>query len=111
MNLPITYARMIKITVLFLFLSPLHLLAGAHINQPYNITVNGKIVNEDGNPVIATVAVKGTKMATGTDQEGNFILKNVSPNAVLVISGVNIQTFEISIKGQSDLGILYAKNK
>ena len=111
MNLPVTYTRMIKITVLFILLSPLHLDAGVHINKTYNIIVKGKIVNEDNDPVLATVAVKGTKIATGTDQDGYFILKNVPPDAVLVVSGVNIQTFEISIKGQSDLGILHAKNK
>jgi TonB-linked SusC/RagA family outer membrane protein len=111
MNLPITYARTIKIIVFFILLSPLHLDAGAQINKASNIAVKGKIVNEDDKPVIATVAVKGTKMATGTDEKGYFILKNVLPNAVLVISGVNIETFEISIKGQSDLGILHAKNK
>lgn len=111
MNLPITYTRMIKITVLFILLSPLHVDAVAQISKAQNITVKGKIVNEDNHPVIATVAVKGTKIATGTGQDGYFILKNVPPDAVLVISGVNIQTFEISIKGQSDLGILHAKNK
>jgi TonB-linked SusC/RagA family outer membrane protein len=102
---------MIKITVLFILLSPLHVDAVAQISKAQNITVKGKIVNEDNHPVIATVAVKGTKIATGTGQDGYFILKNVPPDAVLVISGVNIQTFEISIKGQSDLGILHAKNK
>lgn len=111
MNLPITYSRMIKITVLFILLSPIHLDAGAYINKADNIIVKGKIVNEDNHRVLATVTVKGTKIATGTDQDGYFILKNVPPDAVLVISGVNIQTFEISIKGQSDLGILHAKNK
>jgi TonB-dependent starch-binding outer membrane protein SusC len=111
MNLHITYARIIKITALFILMSPLHLNAGRSIYQRYNLEVKGKIVNEDGNPVIATVAVKGTKIATGTNQDGYFILKNIPPNAVLVISGVNIQTFEISLKGQSDLGILHAKNR
>jgi TonB-linked SusC/RagA family outer membrane protein len=111
MNLPITYALMIKITLLFILLSLLRANAGAQINKAYNSPVKGKIINEEGNPIIATVAVKGTKIATGTDQEGYFILKNVPPNAVLVISSVNIQTFEITLKGQTDLGILHAKNK
>jgi len=102
---------MIKITVLFILLSPLHLHARPHQIERYNLDVKGKIVNEDGSPVIATVAIKGTKIATGTNEKGYFILKNVPANAVLIISGVNIETFEISLKGQSDLGTLHARNK
>lgn len=108
MNLHIKYALRLKTTVLFILFLPLYLHAGLQLN---NFEVKGKIVNENSNPVIATVAVKGTKIATGTDQEGYFILKNVPPNAILVISGINIETFEISLNGQSDLGLLHAKNK
>lgn len=38
----------------------------------------------------ATVQVKGTIIATTTDNEGEFELNKIDPNAVLVLTAVNI---------------------
>jgi TonB-dependent starch-binding outer membrane protein SusC len=67
--------------------------------------IHGRIVNERGEPVIATVTVKGTKNATGTNEKGEFTLTGVDANALLVISGVNIETYEVKLNGRTELAI------
>jgi phosphatidate phosphatase APP1 len=78
---------------------------------PPPIDVHGRVVNEKGEPVIATIAVKGTTLATTTDDNGYFNLKAVDENATLVISGVSIQTFEVKVNGRTALASLNAKTK
>lgn len=78
---------------------------------PY-IEVRGKVINDKGELVAgATVTVKGTRHATATDADGNFVLKDVDENATLLISGVNIQDLKIEVKGKSDLGPLKVKSR
>lgn len=69
------------------------------------IDVRGKIVNDKGEPVIASVVVKGTGKGATTNNKGEFELKGVDENAVLVISGVGIETFEVRVNGRSDLNL------
>lgn len=68
------------------------------------IDVHGKVVNDKGEPVAgATVTVKGTRNATATDANGEFVLKGVDEKGTLVVSGVNIESFEIKINAREDL--------
>lgn len=69
------------------------------------IDVRGKIVNTRGEPVIASVAVKGTATGVTTNSKGEFEIKDIDENAVLVISGVGIETFEVKVKGQTQLNL------
>lgn len=77
------------------------------------IDVHGRVVNEKGEPVVgATVQVRGEKdKGTTTDDYGYFILKGVDENATVVISAVNIETFEVKVNGKTDLVTLKAKTK
>jgi len=111
MYIHITYSRFIKIALLFLCLLSFLLCDAVPVRHLNNIDVRGRIVNEEGRPVIATVTIKGTKNITGTDENGYFTLKNVPENSVLIMSGVNIETFEVNVNGRLDLGTLKAKNK
>ncbi|HMJ48170.1 MAG TPA: SusC/RagA family TonB-linked outer membrane protein [Ferruginibacter sp.] len=54
------------------------------------VNVWGKVVNDKGEPVIATVTVKGTKRSTSTDVNGFFSLKNINENSILVLTSVSI---------------------
>ncbi|HET6995608.1 MAG TPA: secretin and TonB N-terminal domain-containing protein, partial [Chitinophagaceae bacterium] len=74
-------------------------------DSPLTIDVKGRIVNEKGEPVAATVQVKGTNIGTSTNENGEFELKGVDASAVLVISGVNIETFEVKVNGRSQLAL------
>jgi TonB-dependent starch-binding outer membrane protein SusC len=75
------------------------------------ISIKGRIVNESGEPVAATILVKGTNKGTGTRPNGDFDLNEVDENATLVITGVSIETMEIKLDGRSDLGTITVKAK
>ncbi|HYO21159.1 MAG TPA: SusC/RagA family TonB-linked outer membrane protein, partial [Flavisolibacter sp.] len=80
-------------------------------STPPPIDVKGRIVNEEGQPVAASILVKGTQQGTTSNTDGFFELKGVPENATLVISGVGIQTFEVPVRGRTDLAVLNAKIK
>jgi TonB-dependent starch-binding outer membrane protein SusC len=75
------------------------------------LTLKGRIVNENGEAVIATVTVKGTKNSVSTDALGYFQLNDVDEDATLIVSGVNIESYEIRVKGRNDLGVINVKTK
>ncbi len=79
---------------------------------PPPIDVHGRIVNEMGDPVAgASVQVKGNKsLGTITDENGRFELKGVESNAILIINGINIDSFEFKVNGITQL-LLTAKIK
>ena len=70
-----------------------------------NITVKGKIVNEDGQPVVgASVIVKGTTAGTTTDDGGNFSIA-VAKGAVLVISSINYTDQEVTVVDNPNINL------
>jgi TonB-linked SusC/RagA family outer membrane protein len=71
--------------------------------EQQGIDVRGRVVNENGEPVQASVTVKGTKEGTTTNANGEFRLQNVDENAVLVISGVGIEERELKVAGKNNL--------
>lgn len=69
-------------------------------------TVRGIVTDTKGESVIgASVMVKGEKVGTTTDLDGNFELK-ASPGSILVISYIGYITQEIKLNGQSSLQII-----
>ncbi len=94
-----------NISFLILFLLNVHICyTQGPTQKPSTIDVKGKLIDESGDPVQATVAVKGTKNATATNANGEFEFKNISTTAILHISGISIESLEIPVQGQSDLG-------
>ena len=76
------------------------------------IDVHGRIVNEKGEPVAgASVKIKGSDKGTSTNENGEFIVTNIDASAILVISGVNIETLEIKVNGRTDLETLRVQTK
>lgn len=70
------------------------------------IDIKGRVVNEKGEPVEGvTVAVKGTNLVTFTNNYGEFSLKGLNNDAVLLFTGTNVETFEIKLNGRSELNI------
>ncbi len=68
-------------------------------------TVNGKITDANGEPIIgASVVIKGTTNGTITDFDGNFMLE-VPAKATLVVSYVGYKTLEVSVNGKKTLNI------
>ena len=63
-------------------------------------TVKGKVVDSKGEPIIgATIVVKGSKVATVTDVDGNYVLQDVPENAKLVFSSLGFASKELGSKG------------
>ncbi|GAA3970670.1 TonB-dependent receptor [Pedobacter ginsengiterrae] len=65
------------------------------------IDVTGKIVDESGNPMPgASVRIKGQAASYATDNSGNFAVRNVDENAILVISYIGYADREVVAKAQ-----------
>lgn len=77
-------------------------------NVPPPINIRGRITNEAGEPVVATIAVKGTTNAATSNNNGEYVLNNVDEKATLVITAVNIETVEIKINNRSVINISVA---
>lgn len=80
---------------------------------PPPIDVKGRVVNEKGEPVAgASVVVKGDKnRGTITDLDGFFELKGINEDAIIVISGVSVETRELKVEGRTDIGTIITKIK
>src|SRR5688572_1062528 len=60
--------------------------------------ISGKVVAEDGNPIIsANIQIKGTTRGTTTNKEGLFELNINDEDKVLIVSAVNYEKEEITI--------------
>src|SRR4051812_705158 len=69
----------------------------------------GKVINKDDNKPVpgVTVVVKGTTIGSATDLEGNYILKDVPPDAkTLVFSGVGLKTREVDIGATNTIDLV-----
>ena len=69
--------------------------------------VTGKVTDPSGQPLPGvSIVVKGTTKGTITSFDGNFILKDIPPNAVLVYSFIGMKTQEVPVAGQSFFDIV-----
>lgn len=77
-----------------------------------NITVSGTITDNTGEPIIgATIVVKGNPShGNVTDYDGNYTLTNVSPDAILVMSYVGMQTQEVDVKGRTTIDVIMSED-
>jgi len=74
------------------------------MTQPGNITVKGKIIDENGESLPgATVQQKNTSVGSISDSDGNFSL-SVPSDATLVVSFVGYKSIEVTVEGKIELG-------
>ncbi len=74
------------------------------MTQQDNITANGKIVDENGEPLPgATIQQQGTTNGTITDFDGNFSF-SVPSDAILSITFIGYKSIEVSVEGKTELG-------
>lgn len=73
--------------------------------------VEGKVLDEQGNPVIgATVTIKGvTGVGTATDFDGEFSLRVPSDNQTLVISFIGMERQEVDVTTRSNVTVTLAE--
>ncbi|TDD96577.1 SusC/RagA family TonB-linked outer membrane protein [Flavobacterium cellulosilyticum] len=72
----------------------------------YSQDVSGTVSDSSGPLPGASIIVKGTTNGAQTDFDGKFALKNVGPNAVLVISFVGTKTQEVNVSGKSTINVV-----
>lgn len=89
-----------KFKQLFFFII---ILSGGFINAQ---TVKGTVSDANGPLPSASVYVKGTTNGTSSDFDGNFILNNISENAVLVVSYIGYKTKEVPVNGESVIDVI-----
>lgn len=69
-------------------------------------TITGTVMNEQGKSVpSATITVKGTNIATATNDEGNFTI-TAGSNTVLEISAIGFETQEIHVQGATLIHVI-----
>ena len=70
------------------------------------ISINGRVTDTDGNPVIgANIAVKGTNVGVITDVDGKFTLKVPSAESIISVSFIGYLTKEIEIGTRTSIDI------
>ncbi len=71
-----------------------------------NSIVSGRVTDAAGAPLPGvTVTIKGTASGTITDASGNYTLKNVPPDAILLFSFVGMENQEVQFAGQRSLDV------
>ena len=70
-------------------------------------TITGTVVSElDNSPIpYINVAVKNSKVGTVTDNDGNYSVKVISSNRILVFSSIGYQTREVKTLGKNRINI------
>src|SRR5687767_3530538 len=66
--------------------------------------LQGKVTSGDTALAHVTVQIKGTNMATLTDNNGNFSIA-ASPDATLVVSAIGFTTQEIRVNNQTTINV------
>ncbi len=75
-----------------------------------NITINGKVVSEDSQPVVgASVMIKGSTTGTVTDNNGDFSIA-AAKGAVLVITSVNYTDHEVIVGDNTNINIRLSRS-
>ncbi len=69
-----------------------------------DIQVTGRVLNDAGEPVAASITVRGSNAGTSSDANGNFSI-TVPENAVLIITAVGHVATEISVNGRQQITI------
>lgn len=70
------------------------------------LEVRGKIVDNNGAPLPrAAIVIRGTTKGASTDNSGNFVLRDVPSNAVLVVSYVGYETSYINVSGRTTINV------
>lgn len=91
-----------RLTSVLLFLA-----LGAGMVSAQNSKVTGKVLAEDGEPVIgASVIVKGTTVGTVTDFDGNFVLDVPSDSKLLEISFIGMKSQEVKVSSNVQVTLL-----
>lgn len=78
----------------------------AHVSYGQNLTVSGKITDENGEAILgASILLKGTSTGTITDVDGMYTLNVNDGNGTLVFSYIGYETTEVPINGRTEINL------
>ena len=73
--------------------------------------ISGTVVSEKNEHIIgATIKVKGSSLTAFSDDTGMFVLTGVPDTAVIVVSAVGYQDFELSVADKTKFTITLIKD-
>ncbi len=76
-----------------------------------NVTISGKITDENGNPIAgATVLLKGTRTGVSSNVDGTYQLAVNNLKGVLVFSSVSTESVEVAISGRTVIDVVLKKS-
>ncbi len=67
------------------------------------VKVHGRIVDENGIGVIASVIIKGSGKGTTSNAGGYFELEDIDGSSILIISGIGIEEMEFKLEGKTNI--------
>lgn len=71
------------------------------------INITGKIQNKKGEPLPgATIKIENSSRSTISNEKGEFSIKQISPNATIIISMVGYESYRLKLYGQSIFSII-----
>ncbi len=77
------------------------------LNQRPQNDISGRVTNKGGEPLSgASIVVKRTGKGTQTNAKGQFTVKNVNPDDVLVISFTGYKSFDFKVADRSLINII-----
>lgn len=83
----------------------------SHVVEEVRLDISGKVTDEKGESLPgASVKVKGSNISTGTNENGEFSLKGINGNAVLVVSFLGFVTLEVPVNNQSRIIVVLKEN-
>ena len=70
------------------------------------IDIKGRVLDHDGKPIEGvSILVKGKTTATSTNSQGDYFLKGVAEDAILLVSFTGMETQEISVEGRTTINV------
>ena len=97
--------KQLRLSLIFMFL----VLAAIPAAFAQNKTITGKITDANGQPIVgATVAARGSNVATQTNSDGIFSLTVPSGVQRVSVSSVGFASQEISISGRTEINLSLA---
>ncbi|WP_130856580.1 SusC/RagA family TonB-linked outer membrane protein [Olivibacter jilunii] len=78
-------------------------------SKPVNVqqrSVRGVVTDEQGQPIpFAAVKIKGTTLVTSTNEKGQFVINNLPPDAILIITYMGYRPTEVPVSGKAEVNL------
>lgn len=78
---------------------------------PQSIDIRGRVTDQEGTPLVGvSVIVKGSVKGTSTNGKGEYDLKGIDNDAVIIFSMIGYMQESVSVKGRSTIDIVLKVN-